>query len=115
MNEKIKEIAEFDGFRVVKRYPAAYGGGEPITPLITEKLACKRYLTDLNTLHKVAMDVMDKLTELFNDTLDGDVFVPVSDLEYNIKRSCYIRPINGEYIDLFNATIEGSFTTTSSL
>jgi hypothetical protein len=66
-----------------------------------------KYLTSLDWLHPVAMEVMDKLTELFNDTMDGDVFMPVSDLEYNIKRSCYIRPINGEYIDLFNAVYEG--------
>jgi hypothetical protein len=66
-----------------------------------------KYLTSLDWLHPVAMEVMDKLTELFNDTMDGDVFMPVFDLEYNIKRSCYIRPINGEYIDLFNAVYDG--------
>lgn len=92
MNEKIKEIAEFDGFRVVKRYPAAYGGGEPITPLITEKLACKRYLTDLNTLHKVAMDVMDKVSS--------------ENMIHRIHNAMLYRPINGEYTDLVDAVYE---------
>jgi len=106
MNEKIKEIAEFDGFKVVKQYPAGYGGGEPLVPLITEKMACKKYLTDLNALHRVALDVMDAMTELFNTTMDGDVFIPASDLEYNIKRACYIRPINGQYTYLVDAVYE---------
>jgi hypothetical protein len=66
-----------------------------------------KYLTSLDWLHPVAMDVMDKLTELFNTTMHGDVFMPALDLIYNIKRACYIRPINGEYIDLFNAVYEG--------
>jgi hypothetical protein len=51
---------------------------------------------------------MDKLTELFNATADSDVFItPASDLQYKIKKACYLHPINGEYIDLFNAVYEG--------
>jgi hypothetical protein len=98
--DQTRVIAEWDGWEYIE--PAAFRRNG-----YTLHASELQYLTDLNSLHPVAMDVMDKLTELFNDTMDGEVFMPVSDLEYNIKRSCYIRPINGEYIDLFNAVYEG--------
>lgn len=123
MNDKLKIIAEYDGWVIkgepdftapykifVKEFPSYDKMIPYISPTGNEYDGWEKelkYLTSLDWLHPVAMNVLDKLTELFNDTLDGDVFVPVSDLEYNIKRSCYIRPINGEYIDLFNATVEG--------
>jgi len=93
--EQTRVIAEKDGWKIDRSLAYRGMGAIPTHSL--------DYLTDLNALHKVAMDVMDAMTELFNTTMDGDVFVPASDLEYNIKRACYIRPINGEYIDLFKA------------
>ena len=60
-----------------------------------------KYLTDLNALHKVAMDVMD--------ILEGDML----DVDYSYEHSIAIfraiteRPINGQYIDLFKAVYDG--------
>lgn len=71
MNEKIKTIAEFDGW------------DKPIT----------NYLTDLNALHRVALDVMDR-----------------TDMAYT--QQCAIvdalteRPINGQYTDLVDAVYD---------
>lgn len=101
MNEKIKTIAEFDGWKYdsgiwIKYYPDG----------TKSKYMTPPYLTDLNALHRVALDVMDAITELFNTPMDGDVFIHASDLEYNIKRSCYTRPINGQYTDLVDAVYE---------
>jgi len=98
--EQTRVIAEYDGWKIDRSLAYRGMGAIPTHSL--------NYLTDLNALHKVAMDVMDKLTELFNATADSDVFItPASDLQYKIKKACYLHPINGEYIDLFNAVYEG--------
>lgn len=53
-----------------------------------------KYLTDLNALHKVAMDVMDEL--------------PLLSSNQHLIWCCMAkRPINGQYIALFNAVYDG--------
>jgi len=111
--EKVKAIAEYDGFKFYPNKTNLFAEGyyrksefeiRLPNPFAPSEL---KYLTSLDWLHPVAMNVLDETTKVFNDTLDGDVFVPASDFQYNIKRACYIRAINGEYIDLFNAVYEG--------
>jgi hypothetical protein len=52
------------------------------------------YLTDLNALHKVAMDVMGEL--------------PLLSSNQHLIWCCMAkRPINGQYIALFNAVYDG--------
>lgn len=114
-NEKIKEIAVFDGWLIIPEGTYRECHNQTIWFGHGGKFDCYHditaasdmpYLTDLNALHRVALDVMDAMTELFNTTIDGDVFMPASDLEYNIKRACYIRPINGQYTYLVDAVYE---------
>jgi hypothetical protein len=63
-----------------------------ITPI---ELSHMPYLTDLNALHKVAMNVADEL-KLKNGLLALDILTALS-----------AKQINGEYIDLFNAVYNG--------
>lgn len=90
MNEKIKEIAEFDGW--VKRSTQSVDGAE----LYENKQYMKwlhrmPYLTDLNALHRVALDVMDR----------------VAGVHYDLIQSALLsRPINGQYTDLVDAVYE---------
>jgi hypothetical protein len=58
-----------------------------------------KYLTSLDWLHPVAMDVLSKLHE--------DNSFKKLNIEATIECSCVKPPINGEYIDLFNAVYEG--------
>jgi len=79
MNEKIKEIAEFDGW---------------VYPYKSEsEIANAPHLTDLNALHRVALDVMDRL----------QAFNYYSDM---IRNSLTERPINGQYTYLVDAVYE---------
>ena len=121
--DKVKVIAEYDGWELrgnpefiepykiwIKQLPQ----GTKMIPYISPSgkeyddwAKEMKYATSMDWLHPVAMKVLDETTKVFNDTLDKDVFVPASDFQYNIKRACYIRAINGEYIDLFNAVYDG--------
>ena len=84
--EQTRVIAEYDGWKIDRSL--AYRGMGAIP---TQSL---NYLTDLNALHKVAMDVMQELPFL-------------SSIQHLIWCSMAKRPINGEYIDLFNAVYDG--------
>jgi hypothetical protein len=110
MNDKLKIIAEYDGWvkmeesNLYRRNTHRY-------------LDEMEYLTSLDWLHPVAMKVLGELRELrssaFNDIDNSgvrtvkecyDTITPYIDM---IKQSCTQPPINGEYSDLFNATVEG--------
>lgn len=111
MNEKIKEIAEFDGLKMRISANAKYGpywtkydsDGLIIAEYSHE---CLPYLTDLNTLHKVALDVMDKLKKLFDDSEERETYESIRDLLLLIEDALLSRPINGEYTDLVDAVYE---------
>lgn len=85
MNEKQKVIAVFDGWIVTGMWI------EKDTP---------DYLTNLNELHRVALDVMDRLYPLLITEAAISAYC-------GIKDALLSRPINSEYIDLFNAVYDG--------
>jgi hypothetical protein len=82
MNDKLKIIAEYDGWKNV--------GVELMSSI---------YLTSLDALHPVAMKVMAALHK--------DWSFNAEKLTATISYACTKPPINGEYIALFNATVEG--------
>jgi hypothetical protein len=79
MNQKTKEIAEFDGWAEDDMW---------VSP---------DYLTDLNALHRVALDVMDRLSphRIAEIPLRTDIQAPLLS-----------RPINGQYTDLVDAVYD---------
>lgn len=119
--EQTRVIAEKDGWAYVphSKYLVKDNDrgiiGHPI-----DKVA-KKLLTDLNTLHEVAMDVMGEIalmqfeveTVAYNCTLDDEMLIMKQELEifktpFNCIRAALTkRPINGQYIDLFNAVYDG--------
>lgn len=98
MNEKIKEIAEFDGWENI-----------PSTDYMVRETKNSReslhesnlpYLTNLNTLHRVALDVMQKLSLLRESTNVGR-------LQAIIMRVMFNRPNSkGEYVSLVDAVYD---------
>jgi len=82
MNDKLKIIAEYDGWKNVG-----------------VKLMRSMYLTSLDFLHPVAMKVLRQLIAY----ADRESHI----IETAIKQACCKPPINGEYSDLFDATVEG--------
>lgn len=105
LKDKIKTIAEYDGWKVVP--PGTYtqchnqtiwfghGGNYDCYHDVTSAEEMK-YLTDLNWLHPVAMKVLGELN------MKGSLTY-----WWNIRHHCAIRPINGEYIGLLNAVHDG--------
>lgn len=92
MNEKIKEIAEFDGWVISEYQPFSdtvlYAKDEEY-----DRLDRMPYLTNLNALHRVALDVMDRL----------QAFNYYSDM---IRNALTERPINGQYVSLVDAVYD---------
>lgn len=85
-----------------------------------------KYLTDLNALHKVAMDVVEELSriemQIEKDYTNQPMFIngvlneealkarKLTRIENTINHIflCFrSRPLNGQYIDLFNAVYKG--------
>lgn len=104
LQEQIEIIARYDGYDVVKCMPHAYGGGEPLRPIITYKKA-EKYLTDLTALHKVAMKVLADFHS-HKDWIENPTIEIVEKLT-GITQSCSTSPVNGQYIDLLNAVCDG--------
>jgi len=86
MNEKIKEIAEFDGWTPHEWYENWFKKSGKVTLLFDLP-----YMTNFNVLHRVALDVMDKVTGVHYDL---------------IKDALLSRPINGQYTDLVDAVYD---------
>lgn len=82
MNEKIKEIAEFDGWEPEHPLMKYADGSSVIAPQ-------PPYLTDLNALHRVALDVANKLSS--------------ENMIIRLHNAMLYRPINGQYTDLVDA------------
>ena len=93
-NEKIKEIAEFDGWKF--KGSLAYiedSAGNIVKGSYEWRKDYLPYLTDLNAMHRVALDVMDRL----------QAFNYYSDM---IRNALTERPINGQYTDLVDAVYD---------
>jgi len=100
MNEKIKEIAEFDGWLIIPDGTYRECHNQTIWFGHGGKFDCYHditaasdmpHLTDLNALHRVALDVMDR----------------VAGLQYDrIQEALLSRPINGQYTDLVDAVYD---------
>ena len=112
--EQTRVIAKYDGWELrgepqfiqpykiwIKQLPA----GTKMIPYIS--LSGKEYdgwyndmkdLTSLDWLHKVAMDVMEELEAM--------LIIPALQETIKIRSKCAYCPINGEYIDLFNAVYD---------
>ena len=89
-NEKIKEIAEFDGW--VKRDIEFTHGRELYeNDHHTQWLDSMPYLTDLNSLHRVALDLMEKIVGME---------------QLAIQSAMLCRPINGQYTALVDAVYD---------
>lgn len=98
MNEKIKTIAEFDGW--VKRDIAFTHGRELYeNEHHTQWLDSMPYLTDLNALHRVALDVMDRLYPVL-------VTEDAISAYCKVKDALLSRPVNGQYTDLIDAVYD---------
>lgn len=87
MNEKIKTIGIFDvltsAHNGVHRDPA-------------------NYLTDLNALHRVALDVMEELFQLNSTSIIRESIKLIG----RIRSALLSQPINGEYTDLVDAVYD---------
>lgn len=94
MNEKIKEVAEFDGWKHIEgkalmKHPnhGHYWHNEALP-----------YLTSLDFLHPVAMKVLGQLLAY----ADRESHI----IETAIKQACAKPPINGEYTALVDAVYD---------
>jgi len=91
MNKKIKEIAEFDGWVISEYQPFSdtvlYAKDEEY-----DRLDRMPYLTNLNALHRVALDLMDKVSS--------------ENMIHRLHNAMLFRPINGQYTDLVDAVYD---------
>ena len=96
---KIETIAIYDGWY---KGAATYQRKmlEPKKGLHILWISELQYLTSLDWLHTVAMKVLGELNELNYSYEEASI-------RYLITRGCVKKPINGEYVDLFNAVYDG--------
>jgi len=93
MNEKIKEIAVFDGFKAPPK-----GCANPVwhnkdrNHVVRDEDMRSYYLTDLNSLHRVALDLMDKVSS--------------ENMIHRLHNAMLFRPINGQYTALVDAVYD---------
>lgn len=95
--EQTRVIAEKDGWKYLPHVRGFIRRDE--SPMRFTPDVSMPYLTDLNALHRVAMDVMDELEAM--------LIIPALQETIKIRSKCAYRPINGQYIDLFYAVYEG--------
>jgi len=91
MNKKIKEIAEFDGWVISEYQPFSdtvlYAKDEEY-----DRLDRMPYLTNLNALHRVALDLMEKVSS--------------ENMIHRLHNAMLFRPINGQYTALVDAVYD---------
>ena len=99
--DKIKVIAEYDGMSTFEtEHDLFFKRGVGCTPENYDyHLLHLKHLTSLDSLHPVAMKVLNSLTCEDKGDLPTEF--------WNIVNCCHFPPINGEYIDLFNAVYDG--------
>lgn len=103
--EMTRVIAEYDGWKYHDKSDVYRPNGYwTLAEIWAGKwvLEDMAYLTEMNWLHPVVMKVMDGLRQRF-------CYVGTQEyvLIHRIEKSCYIKPINGQYIDLFTAVYNG--------
>jgi hypothetical protein len=109
MNDKLKIIAEYDGWEYDNQVKG-YCRANLALFFSKEDEVHEKYITSLDFLHPVAMKVLGELEEARRKEISLDtkpVYDIISTYIDMIKQSCAQPPINGEYSDLFNATVEG--------
>lgn len=108
--DKVKVIAEYDGWELDNELTTNgdlwYKKHYSITHF-SKSINDLKYLTSLDCLHPVALNVLNHLVSEFNISTKLNTYVCASDHIGTIKKSMYKPPISGEYIDLFNAVIDG--------
>lgn len=101
--DKVKVIAEYDGWvntGLLHPFKPENGYQYRKEGLIgVSWLPKMQYLTSLDWLHPVAMKVLKSLECEDKCDLPSEF--------WNIVNCCHLQPINGEYIDLFNAVYDG--------
>jgi len=113
--DKVKVIAEYDGWKATDRFHVGY---KDWGCLYEKKIVKNRkslfhflhdlkYLTSLDWLHLVAMKVLDELDVMISKSKSDYESTGIGAKGYFIRHSCQYKPINGEYIDLFNAVYDG--------
>jgi hypothetical protein len=113
--DKVKVIAEYDGWRqdeVVDERGRLYNN--PYRAHLGDSLGegfaflgNMRYLTSLDWLHPAAMKVLDELDVMISKSKSDYESTGIGVKGYFIRHACQYKPVNGEYIDLFNAVYEG--------
>jgi hypothetical protein len=100
-NEKIKTIAEYDGWVVKGNTATKYDlkgeflKGDHVAFVPTGM--CYSYLTSLDWLHPVAMKVLSELYKIKGELAHTG----------KIVNNCSRCSVSGKYIDLFNAVYDG--------
>lgn len=92
MNDKLKIIMLYDKHDLYHPF-MTYANGERV------RMPTPNYLTSLDVLHPVAMKVKAELKKLQQKR--------AWELVQDIDCMCCKPPINGEYSELFDATVEG--------
>ena len=109
MHDKIKAIAEYDGWEKREHQPTR---GRIIfdNSISSQWLDTLEhsYLTDLNTIHPVAMRVLDELETEFIKTNKYDAVMVILPAQIVIKQACHTKPNeSGQYIALVDAVYNG--------
>jgi hypothetical protein len=65
------------------------------------------YFTNLNELHRVALEVMDVLKHKFNNTDEVEAYMKIDHVRGNIKLALLKHPVNSQYTDLLLAVARG--------
>lgn len=101
--DKVRVIAEYDGWELVSETIEGrqlYCANKPIVGRLKYEFSDEMYyLTSLDWLHPCAMKVMDELRQ--TKAVHRQFYIA------DIYENCSEKPINSEYIDLFNAVYEG--------
>lgn len=111
--EKIKTVAIYDGWEYVNDDPEDYPNGYWVNEKLREAAQLENmsfhYLENLNSLHTVAMNVMDELNAKRDNLMwmgRPERYAAINK-QSDIAFACMKRPINNEYTTLFHAVYDG--------
>lgn len=110
MTDKIKVIAEYDGWynHTSNSYPEHKYMRHPSRGMLIVGTINTSYLTDLNTLHPVAMRVLEDLETEFTKTNKYDAIKVIMPAQIVIKHACHTKPNESrQYVTLVDAVYKG--------